>query len=374
MKKVLRYFSIYGFGRTLIKVAGRTRLSFLRFYFIKLLFKKESSISLIGCGQFGFSTISYFLMRKQGNRFLECYDPNKLNQSSAAKFWGYKEQADVTKLIANNKCKILYIASNHASHTPYAIAGLKAGKKIFIEKPVSVSYKQFSELLKAKTETSGDLYVGYNRPFSKAISILKKFPKGQGRLPISLSCFVTGHFIDKNHWYRDKEEGTRICGNLGHWIDLSIHLLNDAGQIPEAFDISISYSNMTEIDDNISVSITTELNDLIVLVLTSRSEPFEGINETINFQSGTLIAKIDDFRSMQIWDREKYFSYSFSPKDVGHQKAINQPFNNWDRDFNEIEVSTVLMLEITEMVQRNQKNRQIIVSDILNDLKNVIAN
>ena len=85
----------------------------------------------------------------------------------------------------------------------------------------------------------------------------------------------------------------------------------------------------------------------------SRSEPFEGVNESINFQQGNLIAKINDHRHIQIWVGEKYISRKFWPKNVGHKKAILQPFNenttnfrNWD----ELVLSTELMLVITDMV------------------------
>lgn len=99
-----------------------------------------------------------------------------------------------------------------------------------------------------------------------------------------------------DHWYRLPEEGTRVCGNIGHWIDLAVHLMKTRGRIPEKFIISISYSDVKDFDDNISITITTNLRDLINIILTARSEPLEGVNETINFQCGNLIAKIDDFR------------------------------------------------------------------------------
>jgi len=86
-------------------------------------------------------------------------------------------------------------------------------------------------------------------------------------------------------------------------------------------------------------------------MLTSRSEPFEGINETINVQCKNIIAKIDDFRHMTIWKDHLIRKIKFWPKDVGHKKAILQPFSKeLIRDFYEIESSTLLMLKIKDMV------------------------
>ncbi|UZH54647.1 Gfo/Idh/MocA family oxidoreductase [Salinimicrobium tongyeongense] len=358
LSKVTRFFLIYGFGRAIIKVAGRTRNVFLHYFFPKLFFdKRKKSISLIGCGQFGFSTISYFLLKKQGNKFLECFDTDKENQNSTANFWQYQSQDSVNNLLANPACDIVYIASNHHSHSSYAIKALNYGKRVYIEKPIAVNYPQFANLLDSKEATKKEVYVGYNRPFSKAISQLKEYQ--DEKIPLTLNCFVIGHKIEQDHWYRNPEEGTRVCGNMGHWIDLAVHLLAARNFVPESFDISISYTSESERDDNVAVTMTTEFKDLITIILSAREEPFEGINETINFQSGKLIAKIDDFRKMQVWKGSKYKNYSYKPKDVGHLKAINQPFDKEKRNFNEVVISTILMLEITDMVKKGERQRQI---------------
>ena len=292
------------------------------------------------------------------------------NSVSTSNFWGYNHIDNPNDIFSNINCKYVYIASNHYSHTEYAISALINNKIVYVEKPVCVNHIQFKELFSMIRKVNKDgnqLYVGYNRPFSKAIFELNKHISGL-LLPITLNCFVIGHFIQKNHWYRNPIEGTRICGNVGHWIDLSINIMNTRGKIPDKFLINISYSNLDEIDDNISITMTTDYNDLINIIISSRSEPFEGINESIQFQTGNVIAKIDDFRRIDIWDKSNKSTFKFSPKDVGHFLAINQPFNNLKRDFLEIEISTILMLEIKDMVLKLEKERIIWPNRIINNL------
>ena len=101
---------------------------------------------------------------------------------------------------------------------------------------------------------------------------------------------------------------------------------------------------------SIAISLTSERGDLVNIVLTARSEPFEGINETINFQQGDVIAKIDDFRSMTVWKGPSVRRFNYWPKDVGHNLAIIQPFSGIYRDWEEVEMSTLLMLFIADMV------------------------
>jgi predicted dehydrogenase len=355
IKKVYRFWSIYGFSRTIIKVAGRARNKHLRVFFPRLFFRRRSKgfISLIGCGQFGFSTISYFLYKNKNSAFLECYDIKDVNMLTTSNFWGYKAN-DVDSLITNPSCELVYIASNHATHTSYAIRSLIAGKDVYVEKPLSTNWNQFALVLEEVSKNNNNLFVGYNRPFSKAISIVSEEIKNNHQ-PLSLSCFVSGHVIEKEHWYRNEEEGTRIAGNVGHWIDLMVNLLNTKGQVPNQYKICLNTANKQEPDDNIAISISTNNHDIINIFITSRSEPFEGINESIDFQCGDVIVKIDDFRSMKMWKDDSYKTYTFRKKDVGHKEAINQPFKKKKRSFDELVLSTAIMLRIVDMVRKGEE-------------------
>lgn len=365
--KVLRYSSIYGFRRTIIKIAGRLRLPIIKFIFPELLLQRKKNISLVGCGQFGFSTISFFLLKQKGNRFLDCFDVDLKKSQSTAGFYGYNCRTSASDLLENPDCRYVYIASNHFTHTEYAVKAIQLRKEVYIEKPISVNWEQLKLLLNTIRSRKGKVYAGYNRPFSKAIMILREYLPSKE--PFTLNCFIIGHKIEQDHWYRDAQEGTRICGNVGHWLDLAVHLMNSREVIPEIFNISISFSHPEEYDDNISISITTNFNDLINIVLTSRSEPFEGINETIDLQAGGVIAKIDDFRKMTVWYNDKVKKYSFQPKDVGHKNAILQPFkSDKQRDFFEVEISSTLMLTITDMVKRREVFKSVSPAMILYNL------
>src|SRR5690554_6831313 len=174
IKKVIRYIGIYGVRRTLIKVAGRSRSRSLKIFYPELFLGKKKDVSLIGCGQFGFSTISFFLLSQFGNRFLECFDTDQQASDSTSKFYGYKVEHP-ERILVNPDCSYLYIASNHYSHTSYAVEGLRKNLKVYIEKPISVNWEQFRRLLKVIDESGNIPYVGYNRPFSPAILKLGVF-------------------------------------------------------------------------------------------------------------------------------------------------------------------------------------------------------
>lgn len=346
LRKVLRFVKIYGLRKTLYKVAGRSRHHSRLF---RPRPKQERNIGVIGCGQFTFSTVGYALVKQIGNRFTDCYDIDSAAMMSFAQFYGIGAPSpSSTDVISNKAVRLVYIASNHASHTNYATSALEAGKTVYLEKPISVDHRQLKQLLTIVHKAESDIYAGYNRPFSSAIRKLGNICRDVSG-PLTLGCFISGHVLQADHWYRNPEEGTRICGNVGHWLDLAVHMLS-WGELPDLWRITLACSNETARDEDLSISLTSDRGDLVNIVLTARSEPFEGINETINFQKGNVIAKIDDFRKMVVWNDDTCKKWRFWPKDVGHNLAIVQPFSDTKREWHEIELSTLLMLFIKDMV------------------------
>lgn len=353
LRKLIRFATIYGPGRALFKAAGRLRFRLPSWH----LRKVPPDVGLIGCGQFAFSTIGYFLHRHFGRRLLSCYDIDSHAATSLARALGVPHVAGSAEaLLATPGLRVVYIASNHASHTPYAVQALRCGLDVYVEKPIAVSRDQLRELCAVRSEARGRLFVGYNRPFAAAIQELRRAMKLDPQGGITLQCTVVGHMLPADHWYRRPEEGTRICGNVGHWLDLFVHVLTWRG-MPDRLEISLSWADAREPDENLCIAMTSERGDLCSIVLTARKEPFEGINETIELQHGETVCKIDDFRRMTIWQGDRLTRRRYWPKDPGHCAAVLQPFagatvRNWE----EVEHSTLLMLHIAEMVQLRERH------------------
>ena len=353
LRKLLRFAVIYGWQRAINKAVARTRYTSWRNPLVR---SRPADVSVIGCGQFAFSGICFFLQKSNGNRFLSAFDTDRQRAESLGRYYGFRQVANtIGEVLDNPALKRLYVVSNHASHTAYAVAGVLRNVDVYVEKPVAVTRAQLVELLTALRQStqrgfSGRLYAGYNRPYASAIQLLRERVRASAANgAFSISYVINGHQLPPDHWYRNPAEGSRICGNLGHWIDLTIHLLAWR-RLPGWLDVQIAQANPAEPDDNLTVTLTTDRHDIVTMLLTSRSEPFEGISESINFQYNDLIARIDDFRCLTVWQGARKKMWRFSPKDVGHERAVLQPFRPDNRDWYEVEVSTLLMLFIRDMV------------------------
>ncbi len=352
LRKLWRFLTIYGPGRTLFKAAGRLRLRppVLGWR------RPRPDIGLVGCGQFGFATIGYFLQQAFGPRIGACYDIDERAARTLARALRVGQVcASLEALLALPGLRTLYIASNHATHADYAARALARGLDVYVEKPVAATPEQFVQLLRARRSSTGRLFAGYNRPFSGAVRWLRQVTPVDAASGITLQCFVSGHRLDADHWYRRPEEGTRVCGNIGHWLDLMVHVLSWRG-MPDRLEIALTWADAAEPDDNVNISIGSDRGDLFSVTLTSRSEPFEGIREVIHFQHGTTTAEIEDFRRITLWQGARLRRRRFWPKDVGHRRAILQPFEDAAaRDWHEVELSTLLMLHITAMVRQRER-------------------
>jgi predicted dehydrogenase len=352
LAKVVRFVSIYGPGRTIYKVAGRSRIRLPSWPRVA----RVPDIGLIGCGQFAFATIAYNLRKLPNHRVAACYDIDEHARDTLARAVNIAHAcASADELFSIPGLHTVYIASNHASHASYAIQALEHGIQAYVEKPIAVSFAQLVALLRQKSKSEKSVFAGYNRPFSAAIRELRAAVHANKAAAVSMQCFVAGHKLGPNHWYRRAEEGTRVCGNLGHWLDLMVHVFAWRG-LPDILEISVACADPSERDDNFNVSISSDRADLFSVMLTSRCEPFEGINETIHFQHGETICKIDDFRRMTLWQGPRLVRRRYWPKDVGHRLAILQPFRvDNSRDWHEVELSTLLMLHVADMVRQGQK-------------------
>ena len=235
IRKVLRYVRLYGVSRTLAKVRGQYHM---RAHYDALPACRKSAsgarhVGLIGCGNFAFSTIAYYLKKEVGSVLRGVMDIDA--HRAASLFERYRADyhtTDAAEVLSDPAIDLVYIASNHASHAEYAIAAIEAGKAVHIEKPHVVSADQLRRLLAAAASADNPrIRLGFNRPLSPlGRRVLTAMAAEKGASMIN--WFVAGHRIDPDHWYFQPAEGGRVLGNLCHWTDFSLHMIPVSERYP----------------------------------------------------------------------------------------------------------------------------------------------
>ncbi|MBK7949417.1 MAG: Gfo/Idh/MocA family oxidoreductase [Deltaproteobacteria bacterium] len=136
---------------------------------------------------------------------------------------------DPAAVLADPSVGLVFIATRHDSHAALAVEALRAGKAVWLEKPVGLTLEEVDSVRRAVKETNGFLMVGYNRRFSShARAIREAFAKRSG--PMAIQYVIAAGPTPGGTWLTDpKTGGGRIVGEVCHFVDLCTYLV---GQIP----------------------------------------------------------------------------------------------------------------------------------------------
>ncbi len=329
LKKVLRYALLYGPSRTFVKVMGQRHMH--RRAAPPVITREEIGpgqiVGIIGSGNYAFTTIAYYLTKRFGKVIGVCMDRNIGRAASLSESYGVPVYtADATELMQDERIRLVYIASNHASHAEYAIEALRSGKHAYIEKPHVVSEDQLVRLVRAMEVSPGKVFLGFNRPGSRFGRIIQQYLARESG-PGMYSWFVAGHAIEPNHWYFKPEEGGRVLGNLCHWTDFILRL------VPEnAYPIRISPTVARQRDTDIVVTYTFPEDTVAVISFSAKGHTFEGVRERFNAHKGNCLIAMDDFRrlTIDVLDVKKRWFNLY--RDHGHRRNIEAAYESVKSD------------------------------------------
>lgn len=129
------------------------------------------------------------------------------------------------KLINHEMVNAIYVATPPSTHAQYAIAAMRAGKPVYVEKPMATSYQECKEMLKVSEETGVPLYVAYYRRtlpgFLKVKELLDENIIGQV-LTCNIRLSREANEAEKNNSWR--VDPTIAGGGIFH--DLASHQLD----------------------------------------------------------------------------------------------------------------------------------------------------
>ena len=135
-------------------------------------------------------------------------------------------------IFSNDSINTVFIATRHDSHGEYVKKGLKAGKHIFVEKPLCLTEQELVNievdyLRLAQGGKPPLLMVGFNRRFSPLAQFLKE-QMGSG--PMSMIYRVNAGAIPVDNWIQHPQiGGGRVIGEVCHFIDFLVFM---CGSLP----------------------------------------------------------------------------------------------------------------------------------------------
>jgi len=165
------------------------------------------------------------------------------------------------ELITSEKIDAVYIATPPSTHAMYAIMTMKAGKPVYVEKPMASTYKDCLEMIQVSEQTQIPLFVAYYRRTLPGYLKVKELIDNNtiGKI-LSVQIRLTRPAIEaeKNALWRVKKD---IAGG-GIFYDLASHQLDFLdfifGPIIEANGFATNNNSWYDVDDTVCASFKFE--------------------------------------------------------------------------------------------------------------------
>jgi predicted dehydrogenase len=121
-------------------------------------------LGLVGIGRAGWTMQCVELQGKEGKfRFVAACDilPERRKQMAAR--YGCRTYERIEDLLRDPEVEMVSIASRSVDHYKHAVLALKAGKHVFLEKPMCATYAEAVRLKRLAARSRGKLYIRHNR-------------------------------------------------------------------------------------------------------------------------------------------------------------------------------------------------------------------
>ncbi len=133
---------------------------------------------------------------------------------------------DAQALIDDPEVNAIYIATPPSSHVTYAIMAMKAGKPVYLEKPLAASYEDCARINRVSRETGIPCFVAYYRRYLPYFLKVKELLPLIGQvLNVQIRLAVPPRDLDYNRDNLPWRVNPEIAGG-GYFYDLAPHQID----------------------------------------------------------------------------------------------------------------------------------------------------
>jgi predicted dehydrogenase len=180
--------------------------------------RSVGGVGVIGCGNFAARVLVPELRRHGASPSVFA----SANGLSAKLLSGAAATAttDASALLDHPGLATVFIATRHDEHGELARAALRAGKHVWVEKPLALTEADLDATLAVARSSSARLAVGFNRrraPLAVRLRAALARKSGARRFTVD----VNAGRLPAGHWTLDPQQGGgRIVGEACHFVDL----------------------------------------------------------------------------------------------------------------------------------------------------------
>jgi len=131
---------------------------------------------------------------------------------------------DYEEVLRDRDTNLVIVVSRNQYHASQTAEALRAGKHVFVEKPMALTVDECRDVYNAVQESGKQLTVGFNRRFAPYyVAQRKRLMRRSG--PAVINIRVNSPGISYPYWMADPAIGGAILGEACHFVDLFYWLL-----------------------------------------------------------------------------------------------------------------------------------------------------
>ncbi|WP_242134050.1 bi-domain-containing oxidoreductase [Aestuariivivens marinum] len=280
---------------------------------------KKGVIGIIGAGNFTSSTILPNLNKLDANLKYIASSGGLSSTTMAKRYNIANSTSDYKEILADNEVDLVFITTKHNMHAPMVLQTLKAGKSVFVEKPLALTKAELQLIIEEYNKREVNISVGFNRRFAPLAKRMKKL-LGNDTTPMNIIATMNAGFIPADVWVHDMEVGGgRIIGEACHYIDLCTYF---TGSRVVAVCMNAMGINPKENTDNASILLKYKNgSNAVINYFANGSKGYSKERLEIYSQERTLI--MDNWRKLKAYGFKGGKNIS-SKQDKGHYNQFNE--------------------------------------------------
>jgi predicted dehydrogenase/threonine dehydrogenase-like Zn-dependent dehydrogenase len=257
----------------------------------------RTSLAFIGAGSYA-TAVLIPAFKAAGARLRSVASKGGVSGMHAGRKFGFEAATtDTDGVLADPQVDAVVITTRHDSHAELVQAALRAGKHVFVEKPLGLTAEELDAITLAhQARPDRMVMVGFNRRFAPQVQRMKTLMSGVGE-PKVFVMTVNAGAVPPDHWTLDRRVGGgRIVGEACHFIDL-LRFLAASPIIGFQASAMGAASGIVVTDDKASITLRFDdgsIGTIVYVVNGHRSFPKERLEV---FVAGRIL-QLDNFRRL----------------------------------------------------------------------------
>jgi predicted dehydrogenase/threonine dehydrogenase-like Zn-dependent dehydrogenase len=243
-----------------------------------------------------------------------------LSATHTANSFGFEyATTDADQVLSDAHINTLFVATRHDLHAPLTLAALKAGKAVFVEKPLAIREEDLLELESVCRHTQASLMVGYNRRFAPHVKHLAKWMHAQPG-PWIATYRINAGALDLSHWHYDQAQGGgRLLSEVCHFVDLLTFLFGSYPQTVQA--VAASNDGPRPAEDAAIYTLQCASGSVGQIIYTADGDPAVP-KERLEVIGNGGVATLENFRKLTIVQNGRKITWRSIVPDKGHRAAL----------------------------------------------------